>query len=73
MGNEIKRPMWCCECDIPTNNIIEYRGTEKKDGVIYAVFYSMCCRCKARKRGTKQRNVVSVEDYSALISREIYA
>jgi hypothetical protein len=73
MAQTIKRKIWCNDCDQPTNNIIEYRGTEKKEGVVYAVFYSMCCRCMARKKGTKQRQVVSVEDYSALISREIYA
>ena len=73
MASEIKRPMWCCTCDMPTNNIIEYRGTHQKDGVTYATFYSVCCRCKARKRGTKQQNVVAINDYNALIQSEIYA
>jgi hypothetical protein len=73
MADETKRVMWCNCCDTATNNIIEYHGTEKKDGVVYAVFHSRCCRCKYLKRGVKEKNVVSVESYNALISKEIYA
>lgn len=73
MANETKRVIWCNCCNMATNNMIEYRGTEQKDGVVYAVFYSRCCRCKYLKRGTKEKNVVSIASYNALISREIYA
>lgn len=73
MANETKRKIWCICCEDVTNNIIEYHGTEQKDGVTYAVFHSRCCRCKYLKRGEKQKNVVSVDSYNALISKQIYA
>lgn len=73
MANETKRKIWCSCCSGVTNNIIEYNGTTQKDGVTYAVFYSRCCRCKYLKQGTKEKNVVSVGDYNALITREIFA
>ena len=68
-----KRKIWCNCCNNATNHIIEYRGTEVTDNVTFAVFYSRCCRCNYLKRGTKERNVVSVNSWNALISKEIYA
>jgi hypothetical protein len=73
MADATKRTIWCCLCTEPTNHIIEYRGTEVKDNVTYAVFYSRCCRCNHLKRGTKDRNVVSVNSWNALMTKEIYA
>ena len=72
MAKDVVRVMWCNTCSIPTNNVIEYRGTHQNNGTTLAVFHSTCCRCKVRNRAIKQVNKVPVGDYTALISKVIY-
>jgi|JI8StandDraft_1071087.scaffolds.fasta_scaffold57762_2 hypothetical protein len=73
MKNDIKRIMWCATCNDFTNNLIDYRGTQQKDGATCAHFYSACCRCMVNNRCVRQVNTIPVRDYNALVSKEIFA